>query len=159
MPYIKISDPNIIDISAWHQVISVVNQLTDSVAALTNDFGIAYSPDYTNPGEYSVQYDNSSQKIIYGVLKMNSANQEADNVYYETVSFNSAFSSRPVITATVFSGNQTGSVSQLPDIITSVYNVDNDGFNIKIYKADGTVLTGASGTQGVFINWIAIGPR
>lgn len=155
MPYIKISDPNIVDISAWHQVISVVNQLTDSVAALTNDFGIAYEPDYTSDAEYSVQYDNSSQKIIYGVIKMNSTNEETNNVYHESVQFQNAFSSRPVITATVFSGNQSGTLTQLPDVIVSVYSVDNEGFNIKLKRADGSALN----SQGVFINWIAIGPR
>lgn len=155
MPYIKISDPNVIDITAWHQVISVVNQLSDSVAALTNDFGIAYEPDYTANGEYSVQFDNSSQKIISGVNKLNSANQNTNNTYYESVTFQNAFSSRPVVTATVFSGNQSGTLTQLPDVIVSVYSVDNEGFNIKLRRANGEALN----SQGVFVNWIAIGPR
>ena len=38
MAYIKISDPNIIDLSAWHQVINVVNQHSDSITAITNNF-------------------------------------------------------------------------------------------------------------------------
>lgn len=155
MPYVKISDPNIIDIAAWHQVISVVNQLSDSVAALTNDFGISYEPDYTSNGEYSVQFDNSSQKIISGVNKINSANENTNNTYHEYVEFQNAFASRPVVTATVFSGNQSGTLTQLPDTIVSVYSVDNEGFNIKVRRADGTALN----SQGVFINWIAVGPR
>ena len=40
MPYVKISDPNIIDLAAWHQVINVINQHSDTLSAITNNFGI-----------------------------------------------------------------------------------------------------------------------
>ena len=38
MAYVKISDPNIIDIAAWQQMVNVVNQHTDSITAITNNF-------------------------------------------------------------------------------------------------------------------------
>ena len=39
MSYVKISDPAVIDLAAWHQVISVVNQHSDTITAITNNFG------------------------------------------------------------------------------------------------------------------------
>ena len=39
MPYVKISDPSIIDLAAWHNVITVVNQHDDLLTAITNNYG------------------------------------------------------------------------------------------------------------------------
>jgi hypothetical protein len=72
MPYIKISDPNIIDLSSWHQVINVVNQHSDSITAITNNFGAqgTGTTDWDSSADYAHEFDAGSQKIIYGRTKV-----------------------------------------------------------------------------------------
>ena len=98
MAYIKISDPNVIDLAAWQQVINVVNQHSDSITAITNNFGIQGTGETNWNGEsdLSHEYDPGSQKIVYGKNKFDPTSSQitstlASNnvkyVYYGSVVF------------------------------------------------------------------------
>ena len=157
MPYIKISDPSVIDIAAWHQVINVVNQHSDSINALTNNFGVAKAvPDYSAEN-YSYQYDPGSQKIIYGRAKITPTQAENNGTeWYGTITFSDDFGATPIVTATSYSGNTSNAVSTAnDDVIVSVYNVSSTGFKYRIFRSGTTKLP--AGT--VYINWIAVGPQ
>jgi len=160
MAYVKISDPNIIDLAAWHQVINVVNQHTDSINAITNNFGTAGNIDWTS-SNYSHKYDPGSQNIIFGRAISTSGDTPSSNIYYNTVTYANpttgvnAFSATPIVTATVFSGNTSGTVSTAnDDIAISVYNVNATSFSYRLFRTGTTkAITGT-----VYINWVAIGP-
>ena len=158
MPYVKIPDPNIIDISAWHQVVSVVNQHSDSIAALTNDFGINYEVVWggDDSKDYSVQYDGSSQKILYGRALLLPTDDNNGEIWHEPVNFITPFSAIPVVTATVLSGNAAGSSTRHPDAVVGVYGTTTSGFNYRIFRpqADPKAIE-----SSIWVNWIAIGPR
>lgn len=158
MPYVKIPDPNIIDISAWHQVVSVVNQHSDSIASLTNDFGINYEVVWggDDSKDYSVQYDGSSQKILYGRALLKPTDNNNGEIWHQPVSFITPFSAIPVVTATVLSGNADGSSTRHPDAVVAVYQITTSGFNYRIFRpqADPKEIE-----SSIWVNWIAIGPR
>jgi hypothetical protein len=161
MSYIKISDPNIIDLAAWHQVINVVNQHSDSITSMTNNFGLSSTVDWTSAA-LSHQFDPASQNIIFGRAKSTSSDTPTSNIYYNTVTFAdgttgvSSFSAAPIVNATVYSGNTSGSVSTSnDDIAISVYNVNATGFSYRIFRTGSTKAI--SGT--VYVNWMAIGPK
>jgi hypothetical protein len=164
MGYIKISDPNIIDLGAWHQVINVVNQHSDTLNSLTNNFGKTNptTVDY-NAEAYSHLFDSGSQMIVYGRDKISTTSSHSGNVYYKVLQVAGgstgvpAFSSTPVVIATINDGNTTvGGVftSSNDDAIVSVYNVSTSGFSWRVYRASNVAITGS-----FYINWIAIGPR
>ena len=160
MPYVRIPDPNIIDLTAWNEVISVVNQHSDSIAALTNDFGINYEPVWEGEDNYSVQYDSASQKIIYGRAKMlkttTPVKDDNNHLHYlESVSFITPFSQPPTVTATILIGGAQNSFARNYDAIVATYNVGASGFNYRITRPvkDSELL------YDVWINWIAIGAR
>lgn len=154
MPYVKIPDPNIIDLAAWNEVITVVNQHSDSIAALTNDFGINYDPEWDGDN-YSVQYDATSQKIIYGraLLKPSAANN--GKIWHEAVTFVSPFSATPVVTATILTGNAINTSTKNADAICAVYQINQNGFNYRINRPS----TDSQLTENIWVNWIAVGPR
>jgi hypothetical protein len=170
MPYIKISDPNIIDLSAWHQVINVVNQHSDSLTAITNNFGTngTGTLDWTG-NYYANEFNSGNQKIIYGrtfasIVSGRATNYDsATTTYYGQVLFadstsgTSGFKSIPIITATGYTGNVTGSTPSNVnnDIVITIYNVTVDGFYYRVFRT-GTTKTI---TGDIHINWIAIGPR
>ena len=161
MSYIKISDPNIIDLAAWHQVINVVNQHSDSITSLTNNFGLSSTVDWTSPS-LSHQFDPASQNIIFGRATSTSSDTPSSNVYYNTVTFANAttgassFSAAPIVTASVYSGNTSGAVNTANvDTMISVYNVTATSFSYRLFRAEGTkAITGT-----VYVNWMAIGPK
>ena len=156
MPYVKIPDPSIIDLAAWNQVISVVNQHSDSIAALTNDFGTNYEPVWDTDDNYSVQFDATSQKIVYGraMLKSTDTNLN-EKTWYEAVTFSSPFSNIPIVTATVLLGNSEGvTAGKYPESIVAVYRVNADGFNYRVRLNEPLLAD-----KNIWINWMAIGPR
>jgi hypothetical protein len=164
--YIKISDPSIIDLAAWQQVINVVNQHSDSITAITNNFGATsdYSADNT-----SHIYDPGSQSLIYGRAQASLTASNSD--YSGSVTFANAtsginsFSQAPIVTATMYAYN----ISNNEDVILSVYNVTASGFSYRLYRARGglatvaspkTTLTTVPDTSHTFwINWVAVGPK
>jgi hypothetical protein len=177
MPYIKISDPNIIDLAAWHQVINVVNQHSDSITAITNNFGAqgAGSINWGISNESIHEYDPGSQKIIFGRYKVDpetaSFNPSNKHMFYDTINMTDqsgaivTFSEKPIITVTVQSTNTadpvpTGNTS----IACSVIRVENDSFVIRAVDTRSYATTGDGGpvkiiTQPFYINWMAIGPK
>lgn len=171
MPYIKISDPNIIDLAAWHQVINVVNQHSDSITAITNNFG-AKGTGYTDwNGELDVsqQYDPGSQKMIFGRYRLNTTTANSttgDHMYYAEIDMTNkstgttAFSAKPIITATA----QFGSTASPPpisnaNIVCTVINVQEDKFTIRVVNARSTTATPVPLTGYFNISWMAIGPK
>lgn len=155
MAYVRIPDPNIIDLAAWHQVISVVNQHSDSLAAITNDFGANYERvEDEESGDYSVQYDVSSQKILYGRALLKPADANNGVVWNETISFITPFSLRPVVTATILAGNDAARTAQ-KDAIVSVYKLTTESFSYRVLRP----ANYESIDENIWVNWIAIGPR
>ena len=163
MTYIKISDPSIIDLSAWQQVINVVNQHSDSITAITNNFGAGGATDYTVPDVVHI-YDQGSQSILYGKTTgaASSANLSG-GAYYGTVTFANvthgfnSFSNPPIVTATI----QNSSVSTNDDMVISIYGVTPVQFSYKVYRTrQGINSTNVALPSGTFyINWMAIGPK
>jgi len=165
--YIKISDPNIIDLAAWHQVINVINQHSDSLAAITNNFGVSSSVTWDAAG-YAHQYDPASQAIIFGRASNRTADSGVAGVYYGSVTFadsatgTNSFSGTPIVTATIFTGNATTVAATLEDVVINVYNVSSTGFKYRLFKTGtGTTDTTHTISSGstIYINWMAIGPR
>jgi len=174
MAYIKISDPNIVDLSAWHQVIAVVNQHSDSITAITNNFGASsIGSNWTSYG-YSHLYDPGSQSIIYGresvVENWTAGSADGTTIYYGNVTFANpttgvnSFSSIPVVTATL----QFSTYQDDVDFICSVYGVTALGFNYRILRTRGGLATVASpkttlpaaidSGKTFYLNWTAVGP-
>jgi hypothetical protein len=172
--YIKISDPSIIDLAAWQQVINVVNQHSDSLSAITNNFGA--SSDYS-VSDTSHIYDPGSQSIIYGRATANTNLPSSGSDYYGQVTFANttsginSFSQQPIVTATLYGYN----ISNNEDVIVSVYNVTPTGFNFRLYRARGGLATlntttknsvtstvsptAVDQTKTFYINWVAVGPK
>lgn len=176
MSYVKISDPAVIDLAAWHQVINVVNQHSDSITAITNNFGAngTGTTDYT-ADLFAHEFNAASQKILFGrATAYNSvsghtttASNTSGSEWYGTVYFTdsvagtTSFTALPVVTATVWSGNTTaGSVTVTnQDIILSVFNVGLASFDYRLYRSSSTTTTPVPITGTVYINWTAIGPK
>lgn len=176
MSYIKISDPSIIDLAAWQQVINVVNQHSDTITAITNNFGAAGATDYTIPDVVHI-YDPGSQNILYGkTTGAAGSGNLSGGAYYGTVAFANvangitSFSNPPIVTATV----QSPTVAANDDLVVSIYGVTSTQFNYKVYRTRQGLATLNSGHSGVtstvspvapdssgswYINWTAIGPK
>jgi hypothetical protein len=116
MPYIKISDPNIIDLAAWHQVINVINQHSDSITAITNNFGAqgTGAADWNSSKDVASEFDPGSQRIVYGRTKVDSTLMDGttgDHMMYlkvdivDPVTGTKAFSANPIVTATAVFGS------------------------------------------------------
>ena len=164
MSYIKISDPSIIDLSAWHQVINVVNQHSDSITAITNNFGSSGTSDWT-ASDSSHMYDPGSQSIIYGRAKVGATSTNDGHFWYGSVTFAnpttgiSGFSAQPIVTGTIDMGTTTNNVATSdPDVVLTIYKIDSSGFKWRLYratqKANNIAITGS-----FWINWTAIGPK
>ena len=67
MAYVKISDPNIIDLSAIHNIINVINQHSDTLNNLTGNYGANASPVVQwSSSELQHLFDTTTQMIEYG---------------------------------------------------------------------------------------------
>lgn len=174
MPYVKISDPNVIDLAAWHQVINVVNQHSDSLSSITNNLG-GDSPepvDWNGANDYVHEFDPGAQKILYGRSKIDTAalnSTEADDqIFYGDIDFtandNFAFKGRPIVTATIQFGHSN--IGALDDtnhnVIFNIFAVTDSKFSFRVTRAisepDGVnppdPLTGY-----FYLNWVATGPK
>jgi len=165
MSYVKISDPNIIDIAAWQQVINVVNEHSDSITAITNNFnGIGSSSTDWTTSTWSHVWDPGSQAIVYGKIIADTSTLTLESgVYWGTGSFSDEnissvfqFSSIPIVTATLYSGHpSSGNVSATnKQVLVSIYDITTAGFKWRISSATSTAPTGK-----LYIMWTAIGPR
>lgn len=159
MPYIKISDPNIIDLAAWHQVVNVINQHSDSIASLTNNFGLSWSPDYDGD-DWSSPFDFGSQQIVYGKAKLDINKNDGATLSEEDIggtmswvieqpeiSFSQTFSSKPVVIATVVT-----STTNRFDAVVTVSNITTSNFTARVSNLTSEATTAT-------INWVAIGPK
>lgn len=175
MAYIKISDPNVIDLAAWQQVINVVNQHSDSITAITNNFGIQGSGEtnWNGDSDLSHEYDPGSQKIVYGKNKFDPTSSEitatvasnnVKHVYYGTVTFQddvsgaSSFDAPPIITATI-QNTQSTEVPWNAHIVITTVAVTKSGFTYRVTNPNSTSSVGIAITGTFFVNWMAIGPK
>lgn len=171
MPFVKISDPNIIDLAAWHQVINVVNQHTDSINSITNNFGVQGSGtvDWNSDSNVVHEYNPGPQKMLYGrekIVVSESLDLYSNQIIYGDISFidgvsgTTAFSARPIITGTIQFGHTT--IDALDDtshnIVFNIYGVTMEKFSFRITKANSTNTSNKlSGT--FYLNWQATGPK
>jgi hypothetical protein len=177
MPYVKISDPNTIDLASWQQVVNVVNQHSDSINAITNNFG-AQAPAqsaWSTTEDFAYEYDPNSQKIISGRTRLDptdSSFQTANGgyVHYKDVIFTqvgaTAFSAAPTVVVT---GRHTSTLESLTnnlDIMITVQEVTSNQFTIRIVNArskknteTGTVTAQDLDQFVFYVNWIALGPK
>ncbi len=175
MPYVKISDPNVIDLAAWHQVINVVNQHSDSISSITNNLG-GESPeavDWNGANNFVHEFDPGSQKILYGRTKldtnaMSSFTSTDDQIFYGDIEFpvngNTAFSAKPIVTATIQFGH--ASMSALEDtnhnVIFNIFAVTDSKFSFRVTRAisEPDQVDPPDPLTGYFyLNWVATGPK
>jgi hypothetical protein len=169
MPYVKISDPNIIDLAAWHQVINVINQHSDSINSITNNFGTTGtgSIDWNADADGVHEFTPGSEKILYGKTRVDfsgsnkASSNPNDEIFYGDISFGdhvsgtTVFSAKPIITATIQFGN-TSFFSTDSNIVFNIWNVTQDQFSFRLSRGTDNPdpLTGHC-----YINWQAIGPK
>jgi len=189
MPYIKISDPNIIDLAAWHQVINVINQHSDSISAITNNFGIQGSgaTDWSGETEICEEFNAGSQKILYGKYRIDtratvggdpnpnvSADEENGLMFYAEIEFANeisgakGFKEKPIVTVTAAAPREevdpTNMVTTNAELVCTVIGVTKDSFYVRIVRArdvdSPTVINANTKPESFFnINWTAIGPK
>lgn len=172
MPFVKISDPNIIDLAAWHQVINVINQHTDSINAITNNFGIQSSPggsvDWNGDNDVVHEYNAGTEKILYGRFKIDTATASEINneqIFHGTIPFvddaTSVFSARPIVTATIQFGH--ANINALDDTnhnaILNLFAVTAEKFEYRVTRATSSSTTPQPLTGYFYISWQAIGPK
>jgi hypothetical protein len=176
MAYIKISDPKIIDLPTIHQIINVVNQHSDNISAITNNFGSIYASTSTADSTTQTQFDISSQQIMYGTSTISLATgatfNGASNAYYYSKTINLAIpftdAKGPTIILTPVTTSLTNTSVQ--DLIATVGTVNQSSFQIVLRKsgittANHTAFGGTAkdgswlGTGSVNINWIALGHK
>lgn len=174
MPFVKISDPNIIDLAAWQQVINVVNQHTDSINAITNNFGVSASAtgpvDWNGDNDVVHEFNSGTEKILYGRFKVDMATVSAppefeDQLVNGTIPFvddgTTVFSARPIVNATVQFGHD--SINKLQDknynAIVHVFAVTSEKFEYRISRAVIKETNPEELTGSFYISWQAIGPK
>jgi hypothetical protein len=188
MPYIKISDPNIIDLSAWHQVISVINQHSDTLSAITNNYGVLATGSTNWNGETEIyeEFTPGSQKILFGRVTINTTGDnkdpqlESNKMFYQKIDFDNnvtstaSFSAKPIVIVTASIAG-TPLESGVPNarnagLVCTVTETTQSKFVVRIIKAKELPADVASeGTNSTvdnprpsrtfYINWIAIGPK
>jgi len=171
MPYVKISDPNIIDLGAWQQVINVVNQHSDSINSITNNFGVQGSGtvDWNSNSNIVHEYNPGSQKILYGRTKIvvaDASDLNTNQVVYGDVSFadaltgTTAFSARPVMTGALQFGHTSIEALSVTshNIVFNIFHVTESQFSFRITLANSTP-TANKITGTFYLNWQATGPK
>lgn len=161
MAYVKISDPKIIDLPTVHQIINVVNQHSDNISAITNNFGSIYTGSNTSGASTEYQYDISSQQIVYGSTKFNNTDAKSAGISYNgtlytytvPVALVPSFGSTPIVMA---QPSVTSSSSDYLDLIVNVTNITINSFNLVLRHA-GVNKDWLKGT--VVVNWVAIGKK
>jgi hypothetical protein len=180
MPYVKISDPNIIDLAAWQQVINVINQHSDTLSAITNNFGLQGSgtTNWNDETEIYEEFNLGSQKILYGKFIIDTRagdNQDAsennNRMFYREIDFDNgttgtaSFSAKPVITVSAQLPGSVNTTDRNVGLTCTVIALTKEKFSVRIVNS--RELTGELGSteddpRPVFyfhVNWIAIGPK
>jgi len=173
MPYVKISDPNIIDLGAWQQVVNVVNQHSDSINSITNNFGVQGSGtvDWNGDNDVVHEYNPGAQKLLYGRTKIDTATASSntnDEIFYGDVSFidgvsgTTAFSARPVMLGTISFGHSSFEAigRSNHNIVFNFFGVTASKFSFRVNRGNSTTGTSSPDLTGYFyLNWQAIGPK
>lgn len=175
MPYVKISDPNVIDLAAWHQVINVVNQHSDSISSITNNLGgnAPEAVDWNGANNFVHMFDPGSQKILYGRTKLDTAAMSSftptdDQIFYGDIQFaangNTAFAAKPIVTATIQFGHPSMSALEDTDhnVIFNIFGVTDEKFSFRVTRATSKpdLPNPPSALTGYFyLNWVATGPK
>jgi hypothetical protein len=185
MPYIKISDPNIIDLSAWHQVINVINQHSDTLSAITNNYGLLSTGTTNWNGETEIyeEFNPGSQKMLYGRVTINTTGNskdlmlETNRMFYQEIDFDNgattgvaAFSAKPIVVVTAsIAGTPPTMTARNAGLVCTVTETNPESFTVRIVKAkelplaaadeSGSTATDPKPTRTFYINWIAIGPK
>lgn len=171
MPYVKISDPNIIDVAAWHQVINVVNQHSDSINAITNNFGVQGSGvvNWNSDNDIVHEYTPGSQKMLYGRNKIDTStadNTVGNHTYYIDIDFYDettgagAFSGMPIVTSTIsFKSTTTPPPTASANIVCTLLAITNEGFRVRVTNARSTTSNPIPLLGVFYVNWTAIGPK
>ena len=171
MPYVKISDPNIIDVAAWHQVVNVVNQHSDSINAITNNFGVQGTGlvNWNDDNDVVHEFTPGSQKMLYGRSKLSVASMDSrdgEHMFWLDIDFQDyvtgagSFSARPIITATISTNNESDPPSLTDShAICTVVKATKDGFRVRLVDARSTTTKVVKLSGTFYLNWTAIGPR
>lgn len=180
MPYVKISDPNIIDLTAWQQVINVINQHSDTLSAITNNFGLQGSgtTDWNGETEIYEEFNAGSQKILYGkfVIDTRAGNNKDsstnnDRMFYREIDFDNgntgtaSFSAKPVITVSASLPGSDNTTDRNVGLTCTVIAVTDKKFSVRIVNTReltaelGSTVADPKPVYYFHINWIAIGPK
>lgn len=172
MPYVKISDPNIIDLSAWHQVINVINQHSDSINALTNNFGIQGTgvPNWNGETNLSHEFAVGPQKILFGKETLDTAQMADKNneqYFYGDILFEDAvtgtkpFSARPIVTGTIAFGHSSieSLLGKNHNIVLTLFNITPEKFSFRVTRATSSASAPLPLEGKFYLNWTAIGPK
>jgi len=168
MGYVKISDPNIIDLNAIHNIINVVNQHSDTLNTLTNNFGASNNSSLNfNANSLENLFDSGTQMIIYGrtmfdsSLTSSTSTSPAGKIYHKNVTFADsnngipAFNvGAPIIFLTIHTANSSTIAYDYADARANVYSPTASSFNIRLFLQE-SITSG----KPIFVNWIAIGPK
>lgn len=160
---VEISNPNILDLAEWMQVVNEVNTLSRRVDAIITNSGAVStgSVDWNSSKKYSQEFNLGAHKITFGKVDCVVANEtttgyfvSGDVLFADLNVGNSAFSGKPIITATIQFGNTT-LPEQNDDLVITIFNASSTGFSYRVMNAGShTVPSGH-----FYINWIAIGPK
>ena len=158
---VKITNPNIIDLAAWQEVINEINFVSDKVDNLVTNYGTG-SPndsDWTGNATREHEFNLGSQRIVSGRYRFESTPEYYDDstkAFYGPIAFGTAFASKPIITATIEFGNQTLPTNAANrNVVLVIFDADTSGFHYKMVNAGSTTTLDGD----FYINWIAIGPR
>ena len=154
MAYVKILDSKIIDLASWQQVINVVNQHSDSIAQLTNNFNSSWSQVYNSTDDWSSSFDMGSNLIVFGRAKLTQTATSGNGLYNANTAYNSGektFSQNPMIVAT-----SEGGSTDKHKVTVTVTNVGTSTFDVYAEFPSGVTI---SDEKPVYVNWIAIGPK
>lgn len=178
MPYVKISDPQVIDLAAWHQVLNVVNQHSDSISSITNNMGGSTPEliDFNGENNFVNIFDPGAQKMLYGRTKLTIDSMSSisnEQIYYGTIDFaangQTVFGAKPIVTATIQFGH--GSIGTLSDknydVIFNIFAVSPERFSFRINRAiaEPDETNAAKRTAKItagsvfYLNWSATGPK
>lgn len=179
MPYIKISDPNVIDLAAWQQVINVVNQHSDSITALTNNFGLQGTGETQWNGASDIvhQYDPATQQLLYGKTRINTSSTQfpinsstpgsTKHMFYGDIEFADevpgtvSFDGTPIVIASASFGDQDDNPPDLTsaNVVLTVIAVTKDKFTFRAVNARSTTTNPVPLTGYFYISWMALGPK
>jgi len=151
------SNPEIIDLAAWQQVTSDIQEVKDRLDNITTNYGATT----VGTGEWNVSATNThefnlgTQKLVTGRYKYVVADEGTSGKFkYGPIEFGTAFSGSPIVTATIQFGGNTVRTSNA-NIVLTIYDVKVDGFAVRLTNAGTT--TDLSGY--FYINWMAVGPK